>query len=35
MLRREGVELLSTTHASIEEIASRVMGHLGISREMY
>lgn len=35
MLRREGIELLSTTHASIEEIASRVMKHLGINREMY
>jgi len=35
LLRREGVELLSTTHASIEEIASRVMEYLGINREMY
>lgn len=35
MLRREGIELLSTTNASIEEIASRVMKHLGINREMY
>lgn len=35
LLRREGVELLSTTHASIEEIASRVMEHLGINREMF
>jgi regulator of PEP synthase PpsR (kinase-PPPase family) len=35
MLRREGVEMLSTTHASIEEIASRVLEHLGINREMY
>ena len=35
MLRREGVEMLSTTHASIEEIASRVMEHLGINREMF
>ena len=35
MLRREGIELLSTTNASIEEISSRVMKHLGISREMY
>ena len=35
MLRREGVEMLSTTHASIEEISSRVMEHLGINREMY
>ena len=35
MLRREGIELLSTTNASIEEISSRVMKHLGINREMY
>ncbi len=35
MLKREGVELLSTTHASIEEISSRVLEHLGINREMF
>ena len=35
MLQREGVEMLSTTHASIEEISSRVMKYLGINREMY
>ena len=35
MLKREGIELLSTTHASIEEISSRVLEHLGINREMY
>ena len=35
MLRREGVEMLSTTHASIEEIASRVLEHLDINREMF
>ncbi|MBN8716392.1 MAG: kinase/pyrophosphorylase [Xanthomonadales bacterium] len=35
LLRREGVEMLSTTHASIEEIASRVMESLGINREMF
>lgn len=35
MLRREGVEMLSTTHASIEEISSRVMEYLGINREMF
>ena len=35
MMRREGMELLSTTHASIEEISSRVLEHLGINREMY
>ena len=35
MLRREGVPMLSTTHASIEEISSRVLEHLGINREMF
>ena len=35
MMRREGIELLSTTNASIEEISSRVLEHLGINREMY
>ncbi|WP_240125240.1 posphoenolpyruvate synthetase regulatory kinase/phosphorylase PpsR [Thermomonas alba] len=35
MLRREGIEMLSTTHASIEEIASRVMEALGLDREMF
>ena len=35
MLLREGIEMLSTTHASIEEISSRVLEHLGINREMY
>ena len=35
MLAREGVPVLSTTHASIEEIASRVLEELGINREMF
>ena len=35
MLRREGIEMLSTTNASIEEISSRVLEYLGINREMY
>ena len=35
MLGREGIAMLSTTHASIEEISSRVLEHLGINREMY
>jgi regulator of PEP synthase PpsR (kinase-PPPase family) len=35
MLRREGIAMLSTTHASIEEISSRVLEELGISREMF
>ena len=35
MLSREGIPVLSTTHASIEEIASRVLEELGINREMF
>ena len=35
MLRNEGIQTLSTTHASIEEIASRVFEVLGLNREMF
>jgi regulator of PEP synthase PpsR (kinase-PPPase family) len=35
MLRAERIPMLSTTHTSIEEIASKVMSTLGIHREMY
>jgi regulator of PEP synthase PpsR (kinase-PPPase family) len=35
MLRTEGIGMLSTTHASIEEISSRVLEELGINREMF
>jgi [pyruvate, water dikinase]-phosphate phosphotransferase / [pyruvate, water dikinase] kinase len=35
MLRAERIPVLSTTHTSIEEIASKVMSTLGIHREMY
>lgn len=35
MFRTEGIPVLSTTHASIEEISSRVLETLGINREMY
>ncbi|MFZ7094702.1 posphoenolpyruvate synthetase regulatory kinase/phosphorylase PpsR [Luteimonas dalianensis] len=35
MLRMEGIPMLSTTHASIEEISSRILEHLGINREMF
>ena len=35
MYRRERLPVLSTTHASIEEIASRVLESLGINREMF
>jgi hypothetical protein len=35
MLKTEGIQMLSTTHASIEEISSRILEALGISREMF
>jgi regulator of PEP synthase PpsR (kinase-PPPase family) len=35
MFQVERVPVLSTTHASIEEIASRVLESLGINREMF
>ena len=35
MFRGEGIPTLSTTHTSIEEIASKVMATLGIHREMF
>jgi [pyruvate, water dikinase]-phosphate phosphotransferase / [pyruvate, water dikinase] kinase len=35
LLRHEGIAMLSTTHASIEEISSRVLEDLGINREMF
>ena len=35
LLRAEGIQMLSTTHASIEEISSRVLEELGINREMF
>ena len=35
MLRSERIPMLSTTHASIEEISSRVLESLGINREMF
>ena len=35
IFRTEGIPVLSTTHASIEEISSRVLEALGINREMY
>jgi [pyruvate, water dikinase]-phosphate phosphotransferase / [pyruvate, water dikinase] kinase len=35
MLQRERIPVLSTTNASIEEIASRVLEELGINREMF
>lgn len=35
LLRTEGIPMLSTTHASIEEISSRVLEALGLNREMF
>ena len=35
LLRAQGIQWLSTTHASIEEISSRVLEVLGINREMF
>ena len=35
LLRAEGIEVFPTTHSSIEEIASRILVHLGMQREMY
>ena len=35
IFRTEHIPVLSTTHASIEEISSRVLETLGINREMY
>lgn len=35
MFRVEGIPVLSTTHTSIEEIASKVMAQLGIERDLY
>ena len=35
LLRSEGIEVFTTTHSSIEEIASRILVHLGVQREMY
>ncbi len=35
MFRMERIATLSTTHTSIEEISSKVLGTLGLQREMY
>lgn len=35
LLHNEGIQMLSTTHASIEEISSRVLEVLGLNREMF
>jgi len=35
LLRMAGVPVFHTTHSSIEEIASRILAHLGLQREMY
>jgi len=35
LLRAEGIDVFPTTHSSIEEIASRILQHLGMQREMF
>lgn len=35
LLRMEGIPMLSTTNASIEEISSRILEELGLNREMF
>ena len=35
LLRMEGIPVFATTHASIEEISSRVLLQLGLQREMF
>jgi regulator of PEP synthase PpsR (kinase-PPPase family) len=35
LLRREGIPMLSTTHTSIEEIASKILAALGIQKHLY
>jgi regulator of PEP synthase PpsR (kinase-PPPase family) len=35
LLRGEGVDIFQTTNASIEEIASRILVHMGVQREMF
>jgi len=35
LLRSEGIELIQTTHSSIEEMASRILMQLGLQREMF
>jgi len=35
ILRHEGIPMLSTTHSSIEEIAGKVLSHLGLERVMF
>lgn len=35
LLRGEGIQVFQTTHSSIEEIASRILAHAGLQREMF
>ncbi|MBT8059407.1 MAG: kinase/pyrophosphorylase [Xanthomonadales bacterium] len=35
LLRREGIQFFDTTHSSIEEIASRVLAHVGLQRDLF
>ncbi|TXH28889.1 MAG: phosphoenolpyruvate synthase regulatory protein, partial [Elusimicrobia bacterium] len=35
LFRREGIPMQSTTHTSIEEIASKILSQLGIEKHMF
>ena len=35
LLRTEGIQTFDTSHSSIEEIASRILAHVGLQREMF
>jgi regulator of PEP synthase PpsR (kinase-PPPase family) len=35
LLRQEGIPIQTTTHSSIEEIAGRIMQHMGLQRELF
>ena len=35
LFRREGIAVQSTTHTSIEEIASKILSQLGIEKHMF
>ncbi len=35
LLRGEGISIISTTHASIEEIASRILNDLGLQKQLF
>lgn len=35
LMKRDGISMLSTTHTSIEEIASKILAQLGIEKHLY